>query len=207
MMLYVHRSPPATRGLRRGFTLVELMIVVAIIGVLAALAIFGVRKYLAAAKTSEAKDSIGAITRAVLIVFDRERAVAESLAEGNSSVILVHILCDSATPVPAAVPPGNKYQPDSTPGTDFETGDGATGWICLNHYASINPIYYQYHYNKDAGYVTPAFGPIPGTPGFEAAAVGDLDGDSQTSLFSRTGEVRGTNLLLSTQVFVAQEFE
>ena len=39
-----------------GFTLVELMIVVAIVGVLAVLAVYGVRKYIANAKTAEAKE-------------------------------------------------------------------------------------------------------------------------------------------------------
>src|SRR5687767_379950 len=42
---------------KRGFTLVELMIVVAIIGVLAALAIYGVRKYLTNAKSAEARSA------------------------------------------------------------------------------------------------------------------------------------------------------
>jgi len=46
---------------KKGFTLIELMIVVAIIGVLAAIAIPNFLKYQAKAKQSEAKTNLGAI--------------------------------------------------------------------------------------------------------------------------------------------------
>ncbi len=48
-------APRRSRPYARGFTLVELLIVVAMIGVLAALAIVGYRKYLTSAQTGEAR--------------------------------------------------------------------------------------------------------------------------------------------------------
>lgn len=56
--LAAHRSVP------RGFTLVELMIVVAIVSILATIAGYGVSRYLAASKTGEAVQMIGAIKAA-----------------------------------------------------------------------------------------------------------------------------------------------
>jgi type IV pilus assembly protein PilA len=70
------------------------------------------------------------------------------------------------------------------------------------------PLYYQYSYLKGGSYVSPNLGgPDPGGEGFEAAAVGDLDGDGVHSTFARTGVITNKRLRVSTQIFVHDEFE
>ena len=197
-----------TNGRRRGFTLVELMVVVALVGVLAAIAVYGVNRYLSAAKSSEAKQAVGDISRAAHAVYQREAAPSESVAEGSESTAISRQLCGSAVAVPASVPAGKKYQPFGSDGQDFQTGDAYNGWKCLRFYIST-PFLHQYHYTKDGGTVA-AGSSIECTGNcYEAGALGDIDGDSVFSRFARTGHINPSTreLRASTTVHVENEYE
>jgi type IV pilus assembly protein PilA len=185
------------------------MIVIAIVGVLAALAIYGVRTYLASARTTEAKAGVGAISQLATVVYEREAGQADLIAaaQGGNSQPEANFLCSSALPVPAVIPPGNKYQPGNAPGSDFHTGSSTEGWLCLGFTVST-PMYYQYNYFKGGGYLSPGLGgPDPGSDGFEAAARGDLNNDGTYATFARTGVIVNKHLRVSTQIFVDNEFD
>lgn len=148
-----------------GFTLVELMIVVAIIGVLAALAIYGVSRYLKHSKTAEATRNLGSIETGSKNQFQQETDTS-----GTGVGPFVHQFCASEAMMPTTPPLAAKTK---LAPTVWNT----PGWTCLKF--SINePQFYAYQYTA-SGTGTAAL--------YTAIASGDLDGNGTKSLFTLTG--------------------
>lgn len=169
----------------KGFTLIELMIVVAIIGVIASIAIPGFIRYVAQSKTSEVGLNLKHMMDGASAYYqvDHYDSVGQPVNEKHFPTQDGTSTGPQVTSHPANTPQGTKHPVEPTVWNNEP-------WRSL-HFNIAKPHYFRYQYTS-----TPANDECLGQ------AFGDLDGDTTNSTYSirANGDEKGR--ITITPVFV-----
>ena len=158
-------QPHRRRRTQGGFTLLELMIVVAIVGILASLAVPTLVHYVAKAKTTEAMTELEKIYNGARVYWLEPHGAAGSIQPLPPQFPDTH----AATPaVSCCASSGGKCVPSATQWKD-------PTWVGLA-FSVDDPHYYQYEFTST-------------TAEFTARAIGNLDCDANFSTFVMMGRV------------------
>lgn len=150
----------------RGFTLIELMVVIAIVGILSAIAIPSYIRYIQRSKTAEAFLALREIHDSSVAYFESEHATDDGA------------IIPPQFPSPVIVTPAISELGVSRRNPNQDEWE-APSWQALNFGVS-DPHMYSYQYD--------GIGTRNGSR-FTASAFGNLDGDTTYSTFCRLGTI------------------
>ncbi len=197
-----------------GFTLIELMIVVAIIGILAAIAIPAFINYVKRSKTSEAPANLKALFTGASGLYNRGRSAQALIARGAATANSTR--CHTNGTISTTDLGGMASDQKHTLNWPANASANATsdGFSALSWQVS-DPLYYVYNVvsmgtgmqsvssGVNCGDSTAVGGQI-----YAFQANGDLDGDGTQSLFELAAGVdQGNTLYRNAEIFVQNELE
>jgi len=155
------------RQIQRGFTLLELMIVVAIVGLLASIAVPSLTGYIKKARSTEARMHVEKIYNGARLYWMEPHSLSGVVGALPAQFPASHV----ATPALRCCVTGGaggRCVPESAQWQD-------PTWTGV-HFSMDDPYYYQYELTSS-------------TNEFTARAIGDLDCDGVMSSFSMIGRV------------------
>lgn len=184
-----------------GFTLIELMIVVAIIGILAAVAIPAYLNFTKQAKTSEAHTNLGAIYQGARSYFESDNitTMGALVMPGNA------LMSTAACTVAAAETENTPTQNPSV--IDWTMGVSPDSWRAIMFQVQ-DPVYYKYFIAGELANMCGIAAPMTAaTEIYQFRAEGDLDGDGTFSTFLLRAGLNADGTFYRTNVEVTNELE